>query len=77
MKKKFLEDIRVSEKEEEKRLRELKKLYDSRQCEEINISDEDLDKLIEMYDREIEELRADTRRRKNNIEQIIKDCKNE
>lgn len=67
----FLENIIVNENEDEKRLRELKKLYDNRELEEKNISNEDIDKLIEMYDKEIEELRADTERIKNKIEQII------
>ena len=38
---------------------------------EKNISNEDLDKLIEMYNNEIEELRTDTKIRKTKIEKMI------
>ena len=59
-----MENIRVNENEEEERLKRLKKLYDNRELKEKNISNEDIDKLIKMYDKEIEELRFDTARRK-------------
>ena len=68
----FLENIMINESTEEKRIRKLKKLYDDREVKEKDITNEDIDKLIEMYDKEIEELRADTEKRKNNIERIIK-----
>lgn len=68
----FIENITISENEEEKRLKELKKLYDNREIEEENISNEDIDKLIEMYNNEIKELKIDTKIRKNKIEKIIK-----
>lgn len=68
----FLEKLIVNESTEEKRLRQLKKLYDDREIKEKDITNENIDKLIEMYDKEIEELRADTEKRKNNIKQIIK-----
>lgn len=68
----FLENIIINENQEENRLRQLKKLYDDREVKEKDITNEDIDKLIEMYDKEIEELRADTEKRKNNIERIIK-----
>ena len=68
----FSKDITVIQNEEEKRLRALKKLYDNREIEEEEISDEDIDKLSELYDKEIGELREDTERRKRNIEHIIR-----
>ncbi len=67
----FLEKIIINESTEEKRLRQLKKLYDDGDVKEKDITNEDIDKLIEMYDKEIEELREDTEKRKNNIKQII------
>lgn len=67
----FLEKIIINESTEEKRLRQLKKLYDVGDVKERDITNEDIDKLIEMYDKEIEELREDTEKRKNNIKQII------
>ena len=68
----FLKNFIVKENEEEKRLKELKKLYDNKELAEEKISNEDIDKLIEMYDKEIEELRSNTEMRKNRIEQILK-----
>ncbi len=67
----FIENIVISKNEEEKRLKELKKLYDNMELNEKNISNEDLDKLIEMYNNEIEELRTDTKIRKTKIEKMI------
>lgn len=68
----FIENITISENEEQKRLKELKKLYDNREIEEENISNEDIDRLIEMYNNEIQELKIDTKIRKSKIEKIIK-----
>lgn len=64
--------IVMTENREEARLRRLKTSYDNREISEEKISDEDMDKLIQMYDREIEELKKDTEKRKKNIEGIIK-----
>lgn len=60
----FKKQLIIKENEDEKRLKELKKLYDNRELDEKNISNEDIDKLIEMYNKEIHELRVDTQRRK-------------
>ena len=68
----FLEDIIVKQNKEENRLKKLKKLYDKGELEEKYITNEDIDKLIEMYDEEIEKLTVDTKRRKNNIQQMLK-----
>ncbi len=56
---------------EEERLRILKQLYDNREIDEEEFSNEDIDKLINMYDKEIEQLRIDTERRKKNIAYIL------
>lgn len=60
----FKKQLIFKENEDEKRLKELKKLYDNKELDEKNISNEDIDKLIEMYNKEIHELRVDTQRRK-------------
>jgi len=67
IKKKFYENIMVDQNRPESSLEKLKRLYDNREIDEANISDEDINKLIEMYDREIETLRDDTERRRKNI----------
>ena len=40
-----------------------------------DISSEDMDKLIKMYENETEMLNADTERRKNHISQMLKELK--
>lgn len=74
-KKDFSEYIVVRENKEETRLRRLKTSYDNGEISEEKISDEDMDKLIEMYDKEIEELKKDTERTRKNIEGIIRSKK--
>ena len=71
-KKDFSEHIVARENKEEARLRRLKTSYDNREISEEKISDEDIDRLLEMYDKEIEELRKDTENIRRNIEGIIK-----
>lgn len=67
----FLKNLIVHENKQENRLRELKESYDNRVLDEKDISNEDIDKLIEMYDKEIEELKVDTHIRKDKIQQLI------
>ncbi len=68
-KEKYKEDFKkrivLIENEEEKRIKEIKRLYDNRKIKEDKLSNEDIDKLIQMYNKEIQELRADTKRRCN------------
>ena len=71
----FLKDIIVKENQEEKRLKNLKTLYEAEKIEEGKISNKDIDKLIEMYDKEIEELRNDTERRKKQLNYLKKNIK--
>ena len=53
----------------------MKRLYDNKEIDEANISDEDINKLIEMYDMEIATLRDDTERRRKNIAFILQKSK--
>lgn len=75
IKKKFYENIVVDQNRSESSLENLKRLYDNKEIDEANISDEDINKLIEMYDREIETLRDDTERRRKNIVFILQKSK--
>ena len=50
----FIEKIAIKENEEEKRLKILQLQYDNGEIDEKNISEEDMDKLIEMYENETE-----------------------
>lgn len=73
----FIENIEIKETEEEKRLKTLKMQYDNGEIDEEDISDEDIDKLVKMYEKETEELNADTEKRKIHIAQMLKELKNE
>lgn len=68
----FIDNIRVEENQEEKRLKKLQLQYDNGDIKEDDISEEDIDKLIEMYEKEIKELNEDTERRRIHISQILK-----
>ena len=46
------------------------------EMDEEDISEEDVEKLCELYKKETEELNADTERRKNHIAQMLKELKN-
>ena len=72
----FIENIKIKETEEEKRLKTLKMQYDNGEIDEEDILDEDIDKLIKMYEKETEELNADTEKRKIHIAQMLKELKN-
>ena len=74
-KEKFIENILIKENEEEQRWKILQLQYDNGEIDEEDISDEDMDKLIEMYKKETEELKVDTERRKNHIVQMLKELK--
>lgn len=71
----FIENIAIKEDEEEKRLKTLQLQYDNGEIDEEEISEEDMDKLIEMYEKETEQLNLDTERRKNHIAQMLKELK--
>ena len=68
--------IKEDEDEEEKRLKMLQLQYDNEEIDEEDISDEDIDKLCKLYEKETDELNADTERRKNHIAQMLKELKN-
>ncbi len=72
----FLENIQIKEDKEELRLLQLKQQYENGEIDEEEISDEDVDKLCELYKKETDKLNADTERRKNHIVQMLKELKN-
>lgn len=75
LKEDFIESIAIKENEEEKRLKELKHQYDNGEINEEDILEKDLDKLIEMYQKETLELKNDTEKRKKHIVQMLKELK--
>ena len=71
----FIENIAIKEDEEEKRLKILQLQYDNGEIDEEDISDEDMDKLIVIYEKETEKLNADTEMRKKHIALMLKELK--
>ena len=72
----FLEDIQIKEDKEEIRLKKLQLLYDNGEIDEDDLSESDIKKLVALYEKETEDLNADTERRKNHIAQMLKELKN-
>lgn len=71
----FVENIVIKENEEEKRLKELQLQYDNGEIDEEDISDDDMDEIIEMYEKETEELNRETENIKIHISQMLKELK--
>ena len=71
----FIKNIRIKENKEELRLLQLKQQYENGEIDEEDMSDEDVDKLCQLYEKETDELNADTERRKNHIAQMLKELK--
>lgn len=72
----FIENIVViKENEEEKRLKNLQLQYDNGEIDEEDISDDDMDKLIEMYEKETEELNRETENIKIHIAKMLNELK--
>ncbi len=71
----FIEQVVIPENQEEKRLRLLKLKYDNGEIDEEDISDEDIEKIVEMYEKETDKINADTERIKKNIERMLKELK--
>lgn len=67
----LLSDLALDEIKEKERIIHLKLLYDNGQLTEENISDEDADKIVKLYEEETKILQEDTKRRLKNIENII------
>ena len=72
----FIKNIQIKENKEELRLLQLKQQYENGEIDEEDMSDEDIDNLCKLYEKETVELNADTERRKNHIAQMLKELKN-
>ena len=66
----FIKNIQIKENKEELRLLQLKQQYENEETDEEDISDEDIDNLFKLYEKETDELNADTERRKNHLAQM-------
>ena len=72
----FLKDISREEIKEKERILNLKVLYDKGQLDPYEISDEDIQKIISLYEDETKNLNCDTEKRLTIIEKKIKESKN-
>ncbi len=75
LKEDFIENIAIKENAEEKILKELKHQYDNGEINEEDILEKDIDKLIEMYQKETRQIEADTEKIKTHIAQMLKELK--
>ena len=71
----FLENIILKKNNEETRIQKLKEKYDNGEIDEDDLSESDIDKIISLYEKETDELNADTERRKELISQMLKELK--
>lgn len=68
----FIESIQIKKDKEKLRLCKLKQQYDNGEIDEDDIPDEDVEKLVELYEKETDKLKADTEKIKNHIRQMLK-----
>lgn len=73
----FLNNIQIQKNEEEVKLKKLQLLYDNGEIDEYNLSEEEMEKLVMLYEKETKELNADTERRKMHIQNMLKEMKNQ
>lgn len=71
----FIENIILKQDEEKIRIQQLKEKYDNGEIDEEDLSESDIDKIISLYEKETDELNADTERRKEHISQMLKELK--
>lgn len=69
------EELKVYKNEEKERILNLKKGLDNKEISEEDIEDEDIEALIELYKEETKKLNQDTFIRKNNIQKLLIELK--
>ncbi len=74
-KKSFLQSIRVEPDKERLRLLELKRKYDNEEISELDISEEDIIKIADLYEEEINSIEAEKNRAKSRIKRMLKELK--
>lgn len=72
----FLDTQLSDDIREKNRILQLKLLYDKGQLDADELSDEDVDKIVALYEEETEALNKDTKKRLEKIERVIKNNKN-
>lgn len=74
--KSFLQSIKMEPDKERLRLLALKRKYDSGEISELDISDEDIMKIADLYEEEIRKIKDETKRAKNKIKRMLEELKN-
>lgn len=74
--KSFLQSIKMEPDKERLRLLALKRKYDSGEISELDISDEDMMKIVDLYEEEIRNIKDETKRAKNKIKRMLEELKN-
>lgn len=73
----FKERIVIQEDKERKRLLELRDKWENGEIEADDISDEDIDKIVEIYNEETKKIEEETQTIKQNISKMLKELKQE
>lgn len=60
---------------DEIKIRKLQVLYDNGEIDEDELSEDEIEKLIDLYESETEKLNADTERRKVHIQNMLNELK--
>lgn len=71
----FIQNVRIRENKEDLELIQLKQQYEQGEIDEEDLSEEEIDKLCDLYKKETEKLNVDTEKRKNHIVQMLKELK--
>lgn len=74
--KSFLQSIKVEQDKERLRVLALKRKYDCGEISELDISDEDMMKIVDLYEEEIRNIKDETKRAKNKIKLMLEELKN-
>lgn len=71
----FLNRIQIKKSEDEIKIRKLQVLYDNGEIDEDELSEDEMEQLIDLYESETENLNADTERRKVHIQNMLNELK--
>ena len=71
----FLESIKIKEDKEKLRLNKIKLQYENGEIDEEDLTEEDIEKLIKIYEEETKKLNEDTQRRKVRIRKMLNELK--
>lgn len=71
----FFENIQIKDNSEERKIKSLYIQYDNGEIDEDDLSEDDVNKIIKVYEEETEQLNQDTLQRKIHIQNMLKELK--